>query len=173
MGPRRPNPSEFNQRFTRYMELVPEDDILNALTQQLQATMDLVHQIPESLVDYRYAPGKWTTREVIGHVLDTERILGFRLLTFARGDETPLVRADEELYVRHGQFSRYPLNEWMEEYSLSRRSNIELMRHLPAEAWDRTGTVSDLPISVRAIAYFMVGHERHHIQIIRYMYVKQ
>jgi len=169
----RPNTTEYDPRFNRYMGLVPEDDVCAALARQLSETSAVVCQIPESLVDYRYAPGKWTTREVIGHVLDTERILGFRLLSFARSDETPLIRADEELYVRHGDFSRYPLNEWMEEYSLVRRSNIELVRHLPAEAWDRTGTVSGSPISVRALAYFMVGHERHHIQILRSTYLKQ
>jgi hypothetical protein len=170
---RRPSTSEYDPRFERYMQLVPEEDICAALTRQLQITADVVGHIPESLVDYRYAPGKWTTREVIGHVLDTERILGFRLLAFARGDHTPLMRADEDLYAANGQFSRFPLEQWMEELSLARRSNIALIRHLPEEAWDRIGTVSGLPISVRALAYFLAGHERHHIRILQNQYLKE
>ncbi len=169
---RRPEASEYNPRFNRYMELVPEENICDALAQQLEITASFVRQIPESRIEYRYAPGKWTTREVVGHVLDTERIFGFRLMSFARGDETPLMRADEELYVRNGGFARYPLEELLEEYVLTRRSNIALARHLPEEAWDCTGTVSGVPISVRAIAYLMAGHERHHLQIIRNMYLK-
>ncbi len=173
MDKRRPNTTEYDPRFERYMQLVPEDDAAEALTRQLQVTTDLIQNIPASMADYRYEPGKWTTREVIGHVLDTERILGFRLLTFARGDGTPLMRAEEECYVRAGKFSRFPLTEWMEELALVRQSNIALVRHLPDDAWDRTGTVSGLPITVRAIAYFMVGHERHHIQILKNRYLKE
>jgi len=173
MAKRRPNATEYDPRFNHYMALVPEDDIGAALDQQLQQTMALTRQIPETLVDYRYAPGKWTTREVVGHIFDTERIFGFRMLTFARGDEVALMRADEELYVRNGGFSGYPLEEWVGDFSLARRSNIALLHHLPEEAWDRTGTVSGLPISVRAIAYIMLGHERHHLQIIRREYLKQ
>jgi hypothetical protein len=170
---RRPSTSEYDPRFERYMQLVPEADICAALTQQLRITADIVNHVPASLVDYRYAPGKWTTREVIGHVLDTERIFGFRLLTFARGDQAPLMRAEEELYVTNGKFSRFPLEQWMEELSLSREANIALIRHLPEEAWDRNGTVSGLPISVRAIAYLMAGHERHHIRILQNQYLKE
>jgi hypothetical protein len=170
---RRPFASEYDLRFERYVQLVPEEDICAALSQQLQITADLVTRVPASLVDYRYAPEKWTTREVIGHVLDTERILGFRLLTFARGDQTPLMRADEDLYAANGKFSRFPLEQWMEELSFTRKSNIVLIRHLPEEAWDRTGTVSGLPISVRALAYFMAGHERHHIRILQRQYLRE
>jgi hypothetical protein len=155
------------------MKLVPEENVCDALVQQLQETADLVCRMPESLVDYRYEPGKWTAREVIGHILDTERLLGFRLLAFARGDETPQMLADEDLYVMKGRFSRFLMEEWMEEFSLVRRSNIALIRHLPDDAWERTGTVSGLPFSVRALAYMIVGHERHHIQILRSLYLKE
>jgi hypothetical protein len=169
----RPNASEYNPRFDRYIQLVPEDNICVALAQQLHETVSFVYHVPEPIVDYRYAPGKWTTREVMGHILDTERILGFRLLSFARGDSAPLNLADEELYVKNGEFSRFPLREWVEEYSLLRRSNIALVRHLPRESWERTGIVSGMLISVRALAYIMVGHERHHIQIIQNLYLCQ
>jgi hypothetical protein len=170
---RRPEVSEYNPKYSRYMDLVPEDDICATLESQLSFTVSLLREIPDSLIDYRYAPGKWTTREVIGHILDTDRIFGFRLMSFARGDSYPLSAADQDLYVATGEFARYPLSEWIEEYSLIRKSNIALIRHLPAAAWDRTGIVSGLAISVRAIAYFMAGHERYHLGILQNRYMKQ
>jgi len=168
---KRPDVSEYNPRYQHYMELVPENDIRAALGKQLKDTVESFRQIPESLVEYRYAPDKGTIREVLGHILDTERLLGFRLLSFARGDTTPLIRADEEIYVRNGKFDRFPMAEWIDEYSLIRKSNIALIRHLPEDAWDRTGTISGAIVSVRAIAYFILGHERHHLQILRDRYL--
>jgi hypothetical protein len=172
MSSRRPGISEYNAKYSRYMDLVPEDDICAALEKQLSLAVSLLREIPDSLIDYRYAPGKWTTREVVGHILDTDRIFGFRLMSFARGDANPLSGADQDLYVATGEFSRYPLSEWIEEYSLIRKSNIALIRHLPAEAWDRTGIMSGTEISVRAIAYLMAGHERYHLGILQNRYLK-
>src|SRR5882762_10471857 len=103
----RPDVSEYSPRYSRYIDLVPEDDVCSAMVQQLEETVARLSGIPGSAVDWRYAPGKWTIREVVGHILDTERIYGFRLLTFARGDAAALVRADQELYVRNGNFGRY------------------------------------------------------------------
>jgi hypothetical protein len=171
MGNKRPDPSEYNPRYSRYIDLVPENNVCAALEQQLDDTVKLFSQVPDSMIEFRYAPGKWTIREVLGHILDTDRIFGFRLLTFARGDSNPLAVADQDLYIRNGGFAAHSMEEWIDEFSLIRRSNIALVRHLPAEAWARTGTVSGNPISVRALAYFMVGHERHHVGIIRNMYL--
>jgi hypothetical protein len=168
---RRPDLPEYPARYGRYVDLVPENDICAAMEQQLDTTIACVSRIPESKVDWRYAPGKWTTREVVGHVLDTERIFGFRLLTFGRGDAVTLQRADEELYVRNAEFNRYPIAAWADEFAQVRRSHVTLVRHLPASAWDRIGTLSIGPISVRAMAYVMVGHERHHLRIIRDKYL--
>jgi hypothetical protein len=162
----RPELSEYGPRYSRYVEPVPEDGIRTAFVQQLERTETRLKAIPDSLVDRRYAPGKWTTREVVGHILDTERIYGFRLLTFARGDAAALVRADQELYVRNGDFGRRPLREWLEEFSQVRRSHIALVEHLPSEAWARSGTVSGVTVSVRAMAFLMLGHERHHLRIL-------
>jgi hypothetical protein len=169
---RRPETSEYAAKYSHYMGLVPEDDICAVLEQQHSLTVSLLREIPDSLADYRYAAGKWTTREVIGHILDTDRIFGFRLMSFARGDKYPLSSADQDLYVATGEFSRHPLSEWIEEYSLIRRSNLALIRHLPEAAWDRVGTVSGLAISVRALAYFMAGHERYHLEILKNRYLK-
>lgn len=168
----RPDSHEYDPKYSRYMDLVPENDICAAMEQQLLHSLNFLRELPATAIDSRYAPDKWTVREVVGHILDTERILGFRLLSFARGDANPLAVADQDLYIRTGEFGRHSMEDWIEEYSLTRRSNILMVRHLPEEAWARTGTVSGFRISVRAIAYFMVGHERHHLRIIREKYLK-
>lgn len=170
---RRPDVSEYNTRYSRYIDLVPESDICAAMSQQMEMTKTFVGGISEATTDFRYATGKWSIREVVGHVLDTERIFGFRMLCFARGDTTGLERANENLYVRNADFGRFKMEELLDEFILVQRSNIMLMRHLPDEAWDRTGTVSGTPISVRAIGYLMVGHERHHLGVIRSKYLHQ
>jgi hypothetical protein len=102
----RPQVNEYPAHFQRYMDLVPEEEVCAAMAEQLQRTSAFLQCIPDDSVDRRYAPGKWTAREVVGHILDTERIFGYRLLTFARGDEVTTPRADEHLYVRNGVFSR-------------------------------------------------------------------
>ena len=166
-----PDDSEYPARYSRYIDLVGEHDIVDAMAAQLSHTVALLSQIPESRVDWRSAPGKWTTREVVGHILDTERIYGYRLLTFARGDAVTVPRADEELYVHNADFSRYPLSDWIEEFVQVRTGHITLVRHLPSAAWTRSGNTSIGPISVRAMMYLMVGHERHHLRIIRDKYL--
>jgi uncharacterized damage-inducible protein DinB len=168
----RPHESEYPPHYGRYVDLVPEADIFAAMAQQMDQTIVCLTEIPEALADHCYERGKWTIREVVGHILDTERIYGFRLLTFARGDTVALSRADQELYVTHGDFRRFGLREWVDEFAQVRRAHVTLVRHLPAEAWARTGTVSGAVISVRALAYLMVGHERHHVDIIQGKYLR-
>jgi hypothetical protein len=172
MNLQRPASSEYDARYARYVDLVPEVDLPAAFARQLRDTGVLLAGISEAAADASYAPGKWTIREVIGHVVDTERILGYRLLCFARGDTVTLERADEELYVRNGEFGRYGLAELFDEFALIRRSHESLIRHLPEDAWDRVGTVSGMSISVRAIAYLMLGHERYHLAIIQSRYLQ-
>jgi hypothetical protein len=172
MNGRRPTPSEYNARYGRYIDLVPEVDLPAAFVQQLNDTGTLLAGIGEATADTSYAPGKWTIREVVGHIVDSERIFGYRLLCFARGDTMILSRADQEMYVRNADFARYRLTDLFDEFALIRRSHESLIRHLPAEAWDRVGTVADLPISVRAIGYLMLGHERHHVGIIQSRYLQ-
>ncbi len=166
-----PEPSEYHPRYARYIDLVPEADLPEAMLRQLEETTTFLASLPEPLHDHRYAAGKWTLREVVGHIADTERILGFRLLSFARGDAAGLRRADEELYVQNADFGRCALAALVEEFALVRRSHVILLRHLPAAAWDRVGSVADMPITVRAVGYMMLGHERHHLGLLRTRYV--
>ena len=171
MVSRRPDTSEYPERYGHYIDLVPEDDVCRALVSQLEESVAYLSGIPESKVDWRYAPGKWTTREVVGHILDIERVFGFRLMSFARGETATFPRTNVEVYVQNADFSRYSLGEWLDEFSLVRNSHIALVRHLPEDAWTRIGGVALGPISVRAMAYLMVGHERHHLRIIREQYL--
>jgi hypothetical protein len=166
-----PDVSEYPDRYGRYIDLVPEEDICGVLVSQLENSVAVLSQIPESKVDWRYAPGKWTIRDVVGHVLDIERVFGFRLMAFSRGETATFPRANEELYVKNADFSRYSLGEWLDEFVQVRNSHVTLIRHLPADAWARVGTVALGPISVRAMAFLMVGHERHHLRIIREKYL--
>lgn len=168
----RPDVSEYPERYGHYIDLVPEDDICRALVSQLESSVAYLNLIPESKVDWRYAPGKWTIRDVVGHILDIERVFGFRLMSFSRGETATFPRTNVELYVANADFSRYSLGEWLDEFSMVRNSNIALVRHLPPDAWTRIGTVALGPISVRAMAYLMVGHERHHLRIIQEKYLK-
>lgn len=170
---RRPDSSEYHSRYARYIDLAPEGNIPLALSNQLDDTAACFGGLPDALHDHRYAPEKWTVREVLGHILDTERILGMRLLRFARGDASPMSRADEDLYVRTAEFGRYTMGELIEEFRLVRRSHVMLLEHLPEAAWDRTGPAADAVISVRALAYMLVGHERHHLNIVRTRYLGQ
>ena len=167
----RPDASEYDARYTQYMELIPEDDLLEAMSQQLERTRQLVMEIPADNLDVRFAAGEWTAREILGHILDTDRIFGFRLLCFGRGDAASLQRADQDKYVRSAGFERYPVEELLQEFMLVRQSHILFLRHLPAEAWDRTGVVGGSSISVRALACLMLGHERHHLETIRTHYM--
>jgi hypothetical protein len=171
MTQRRPEVTEYAARLARYVEMVPETDIAAALLEQLEATRAFLGSLPEQVHDHRYAEGKWTIREVLGHILDTERIFGFRLLRIARGDASAITRTDENLYVRNGQFGRFTMGELLEEFALVRRANVMLVERMPEEAWERTGVVADAPVSARAVAYLMVGHERHHLQVVRERYL--
>jgi hypothetical protein len=168
---RRPEASEYDARYARYIDLVPEADLPEAMLRQIKATAAFLAGVPERLHDHRYAPGKWTLREVVGHIADTERILGFRLLSFARGEAVNFRRSDDELYVRNAEFSRCALASLAEEFALLRRSHVMLLRQLPEAAWDRVGLVGDIPVSARAIGYLMLGHERHHLGLIETRYL--
>lgn len=168
----RPTPSEYDPRYTHYMDLVPETDLLQAMTGQLDKTRRLILSIPASDLDSHSAPEEWTAREILGHILDTERLFGVRLLCFARGDDVAFERADQDLYVRSAEFGRYAIEDLLQEFVLARQSHLLLLSHLPPAAWEHTGRVGGLLISVRAIAYLMLGHERHHLDTIQAQYVR-
>ncbi|HUP49901.1 MAG TPA: DinB family protein [Thermoanaerobaculia bacterium] len=167
---RRPEPSEYAPYFQSYLELVPEDDILAALGDQVEVTSSLLGGVDEERAGYRYAPGKWTVRQVVGHMGDTERILAFRALSISRGETNPLPGYDEDSYVRGANFDSWPYADLIDSLGIIRRANILMFRHLSPEAWDRRGLANRNATTVRGLAYTILGHERHHLRVLRERY---
>jgi len=163
----RPAPDEYGAGFANYVPLVPEENIQDVLAGQLAELLALLQPLTESEAMTVHAPYAWTIKEVVGHVLDCERIFAYRALRTARGDTTPLPGFDENEYARHAHFSSFPHQELVAELEHVRRSNILLFRHLDDEAWLRRGTANGVTMSVRAWAYVIVGHARHHQTILR------
>ncbi|MFN2452613.1 MAG: DinB family protein [Pyrinomonadaceae bacterium] len=169
---RKPDETEYLPYYERYISLVPDGDILVSLSNQLNDTLALLRSIPESQAGFRYAPGKWSIRELIGHVIDTERIFVYRALCFARNDKTPLPGYEEDDYIRNASFDDYPLNDLAAEFESVRKSSLFFFRHLDNEAWQRSGVANNSEVSVRALAYIIAGHELHHRAILRNRYLQ-
>ncbi len=166
-----PAATEHDPYYGKYISLVPEKDILVALETQIQDAMKLLRGIPEAKAGHRYAPGKWSIREVVGHLLDAERVFGYRAMRFARNDATDLPGFDENTYVPAGGFEARTLADLATEWEHLRLANLGMFRGLPAEAWDRRGNANAAPITVRALAYIIVGHGYHHMKLVRERYL--
>ena len=167
----RPEKNEYGESYAGYISLVPEEDILTAITSQANEFQELAASIPEEKGAYRYTEGKWTIKELLGHINDGERIFAYRALRIARGDQTPLSGFEQDDYIETGRFNERTVGDLIEEFILLRRSNIKLFKNIEDAAWLRMGTASDNPISVRAVAYIMTGHVRHHLNILRSRYL--
>lgn len=168
----RPLRGEYGQHAERDIARVQGDDICEALLRQQAAFESLLANLDESRIrGLRYAPGKWTVSEVIGHMLDDERIFAYRILCIARGDRKPLESFDEKLYVAGANFEERSLPSFIEEYRLIRASTIALLRSLSPDAWLRRGTVTNYMASVRGLAWHIAGHELHHIDILKTRYL--
>jgi hypothetical protein len=163
----RPRSSEYAVAYGSYVALVPEDDIVKVLEKQLAELLTLLRPVSEDQGNLRHPPYSWSVKEVVGHLTDAERIFGYRALRFARGDATPLPGFDENTYARAGDFDRCRLGEQVEEFECVRLSHLWLFRHLPEAAWTRTGEANGSAVSVRALAYIMAGHVRHHTASVR------
>ena len=167
----RPAADEYAPYYGRYISRVPDGDLCVMLASQLADTLALVRAIPEQRGTHRYADGKWSIKEVIGHVSDTERIMSYRALRFARADQTPLPGFEQNDYVPVGGFDRRTLQDLSEELAAVRQATIHLLRHLDPAALTRGGTASGNRVSVRALAYIIAGHERHHVEILKTKYL--
>jgi hypothetical protein len=167
----RPEATEYAPYYGRYVSLVPDGDILKTLEGQLGATGELLGGISEAQANSRYAPDKWSIKELVGHIIDGERIFAYRALRFARGDGTLLPGFEQDDYVRYGSFDACMLSGLAGEFEYVRQGTLCLFRHLDAEAWRRRGTASDAEVSVRALAYIIAGHELHHVGILKAKYL--
>jgi len=166
----RPEPGEYNPYYDRYISLVPGTDILGTLDTQRRQTLLLLSGRDEEDGNFRYSPEKWSAKEVLGHVCDTERIFAYRALRIARGDQTALEGFEQDDYVRNGSFARMPLEEIVEDYIAVRRATLTLFRNLEEPAWVRRGVANRNEVSVRALAYTIAGHEVHHRRILEERY---
>lgn len=166
----RPAPGEHAPYYGRYVALVPDGDLLATLGWQGAETAALLRSAGPAWGDARYAPDKWTVKEVVAHLVDTERIFAARALRIARGDRTPLPGFDQDAYVAALDLSVRPLAALADEFEHLRASTVDLFRSLSDEALTRVGTVNDGPMSARAAAWIIAGHERHHVQILRQRY---
>jgi hypothetical protein len=166
----RPQPDEYAPFYGRYISLVQGEDILSILDQQRRQTMMLLSCRNEEDGDFRYAPEKWSAKELLGHVCDTERVFAYRALRISRADSTPLEGFEQDDYVRNGPFVNHPLSDVVEDFIAVRRATLSLLRNLDEAAWMRRGTANKNEVSVRALAYIIAGHELHHRSILEEKY---
>jgi DinB superfamily len=168
----RPQPGESAPYYDRYISLVQSNDVVSAFEDQRRQTLLLLSGRTEGDGDLRYAPDKWSLKEVLGHISDTERIMSYRALRIARGDQTPIEGYEQDDYVRNGSFGRVFLADLIEDYIAVRRATISLFRNLDEPAWSRRGVANKNEITVRALAYLIAGHELHHRRILEEKYLR-
>jgi len=168
---RRPEPSEYNEYYEKYVSLIDDTDLLSTLEEQMRETRDLFAGFPEERGSHAYADGKWTVKEVISHLLDGERIFAYRLLRIARGDETPLEGFEQDGYIENSHANERTFNDLLCEFGELRAANLRLMRSMDDADWQRGGTASGSPVTARALAFIMAGHVQHHLNIIRECYL--
>ena len=166
----RPESSEYAPFYHGYVATVPEGDVVALLRQSGGELHDALAAIPEDRGGFRYADGKWSIREVVGHMIDAERIFTYRALRIARGDTTPLAAFDENEYVKTAGSEARTLSNLVRELGAVREASVQLFESLPDDAWGRSGVASGKNISVRALAYITAGHAMHHLKILRERY---
>ncbi|MGH7718695.1 MAG: DinB family protein [Gemmatimonadaceae bacterium] len=166
----RPAPAEYAPYYGRYIDRVPEGDVLELLERQRAETARFLAGIPEERAGFRYAPDKWSIKQVVGHLCDAERVFSYRALRMARGDATALSGFDQDTLVAGGNFDRRTLRDLAAELDSIRHSTIALFRGLDDEAFARRGTANDVQFTVRAFPYIMEGHVRHHVGILKERY---
>lgn len=167
----RPHLTEHDPYFSRYIDLVPDGNLLSLLDAQHSATQAMLARLTPQQAKHRYAEGKWSVTEVIGHLADTERIFSYRALRFARGDETPLPGYNENAYTPAGRFDDRSLGDVAHEFAAVRAATFAFFRGLNSDAYERSGEANGHPVSVRALAYIIAGHELHHVGILRSRYL--
>jgi hypothetical protein len=167
----RPQTGEYGSYYQRYIDLATEDDIVAALDAQSHETAIVLGGLSEAQATHRYEPGKWSVKQLVGHVIDGERVFAYRALAFARGETNPLPGFEQDPYVANAGSDDRSIADLAEELATVRKANVMMFRALSEEAWKRSGIASDNSISVRALAYILLGHERHHLRILRERYL--
>ncbi|MBI3578987.1 MAG: DinB family protein [Ignavibacteriales bacterium] len=166
----KPDPSEYLPYYSIYIDRIKEPDVLKVLSTQIDGTLAFLRAIPHAKADYRYAPGKWSVKEVIGHMIDSERVFAFRALWFARNESTRLPGFEQDDWFRVSPFDTITLDELITEFEQVRRSTVSFFQHLNKDAWMRHGFADNKEVSVRALAYIIAGHELHHVEGLKSKY---
>jgi len=169
---RRPEENEYPPSGKIYVSQVDSDDVVQVLTEQIGVTATLLRSLGNEEAMTSYAPGKWTVKQVVGHMSDAERIFAYRVLRIARGDTTPLPGFEQNEYVPNAGSNERTLRDLLQEFATVRESTLTLVRGLPDEAWDRFGTASGSTVSVRGVVFMIAGHERHHHKLLQERYLK-
>jgi hypothetical protein len=167
----RPAAGEYAPFYAGYIAEMPDGDLLAALERQGEETFSLLSALPEERGDHRYAPGKWTVKDIAAHLADAERIFAYRALRFARGDTAPLAGFDENEYARTAGAGQRRLVELAGELHDVRRATLSMFRGLPPGTGERRGSANGVEISVRALAWVIAGHERHHLRVLHERYL--
>lgn len=162
----RPEADEYGEFYQGYIKLVTSPNVLQTLIEQGQETYALIQTLTPQEADYRYADDKWSVKEVIGHLIDTERVMGYRAMCISRGESVPLPGYDQDEYVETSGFSNRSLQSFSTEYDALRNANISLFNSLDEKQILRKGTANNTTVSVRALAFIIAGHERHHLDIL-------
>ena len=166
----RPQADEYNPYYGRYISLVGSDDIIGLMEKQAPDTATLFKSAAAK-ADFRYAPEKWSVKEMLGHINDTERIMAYRALRIARGDKTPIEGYEQDDYVRDGNFGQRSLADLIQEFADVRTATVALFRNLDAETGLRRGIANKNEVSARALAYIIAGHELHHRRVLQEKYL--
>ena len=167
----RPGADEFAPFYANYVAGVPDGDITDVLESQARDLVQLLGGVDGTQAAYRYAPDKWSVKEVVGHVTDSERIFAYRALRISRGDATPLAGFDQDTYVTSAQFGRRNLAALLTEFQAVRAATVSLFRGMTDEDSRRVGQANSMPVTARALAFIAAGHERHHARILRERYL--
>lgn len=165
-----PQPGEYAKFYRGYIDSVTSPNVIEALIQQGQQVYSLIQKLTPNEATHRYLEGKWTVKEVIGHLIDTERVMAYRALCISRGDQTPLPGFDQDEYVAGANFNERDLQNFSTEYDALRNANISLFNSFSEQQTQLTGTANNATVSVRALAYIIAGHEKHHLNILKEKY---
>jgi hypothetical protein len=167
----KPGPEEYVPFYNTYISKVGSGDIIKILEEQMHSTYELAKSITADKAAHAYAPGKWTIKEVWGHMADTERVMAYRALRFARNDSLDLQGFDQDDYMANSRFNERTLDDLTEEFKTLRQANLYLLKHLNAEEKQRGGLANGNYVTVNALLYIIAGHEHHHIGILKERYL--
>ncbi len=170
---KRPDAKDYSEYYHNYVQHVPEGDILDILDKQADLLGRFFAGVNEEKSLYRYEEGKWSIREVVGHLLDVERIFSYRAFRFSRGDQTELPGFDENSYVPKGNYDQHDITELVEEFYLLRKATVSMFRGFDKKMWELSGKANGAAMSVRAVAWILAGHLIHHMKVIQSRYLSK